>query len=30
MINLITEDQEAEFSLKTKIRKNKLVNPIFV
>ena len=29
MINLISEDQEAEFSLETKIRKEKSVNLIF-
>ena len=29
MINLISEDQEAEFSLETKIRKKKSVNLIF-
>ena len=28
MINLISEDQEAEFSLETKIRKKKSVNLI--
>ena len=29
MINLISEDQEAVFSLETKIRKEKSVNLIF-
>ena len=29
MINLISEDQEAKFSLETKIRKKKISNPFF-